>query len=143
VYECSNELVGNSLLSVRLTHCRTRHDFVITSVYGPCNEGRRADLWQELHGTRGWAAGPWLIGGYFNVTRYFGERIVSEIHISGMRGFNDLIRSLSLVEPPIRIVLTHGQVIGNHLRKLDRFLFSLEWEDQLTLFSSCFTTYSI
>ena len=35
--------------------------------------------------------GPWLIGRDFNVTRFFGERTGLEIHISGMRGFNDLM----------------------------------------------------
>jgi len=36
----------------------------------------------RLRNARGWTVGPWLIGGGFNVTRFFGERTGSEIHIS-------------------------------------------------------------
>ena len=48
IFECSSELVGEFLLSVRLTHRRFGQNFVITSVYGPCVEGGGADLWREL-----------------------------------------------------------------------------------------------
>ena len=35
------------------------------------------------------------------MTRFFGERVGPEIHIPSIRGFNDLIRSLRLIEPPL------------------------------------------
>jgi len=94
---CS-ELVGKFLLFIKLSNRWTDQHFVITSVYGPCVEGCRASLWQELRGTKGWADRPWLIGNV-NVTRFFGERTDPEIHIPGMRGFNDLIWSLSHIDP--------------------------------------------
>ena len=68
----------------------------------------RANLWHELRGTRGWAASPLLAGDDFNVTRYFGERTGPEIYILGVHDFNDLIGSLSLVEPPFLVVLAYG-----------------------------------
>ena len=74
IFECSSELVGEFLLSVRLTHHRNGQVFAITSVYVPCIEGRTTDFWQEFWGTRGWETGPRLIGGDFNVIRCFGER---------------------------------------------------------------------
>ena len=55
IFECSSEPVGGFLLLVRLTHRRSGKNFVVTSVYGPCIERYKVDLWQELWGIRGWA----------------------------------------------------------------------------------------
>ena len=55
IIEYSDELIGEFLLSVRLTHRRTRQDFVVISIYEPCSEWRQVDLWHELSNTRGWA----------------------------------------------------------------------------------------
>ena len=86
--------------SVKLLNHRTGQHFTVTFVYGSCVEGRRESLWGELRDARGWTGGPWLIGGDFNITRFLGERIGREIHMSGIRGFNDLIRSLNIIKPP-------------------------------------------
>ena len=36
--------------------------------------------------------GPWLMGGDFSVTRFFGVRIESQIHLQGMKNFNETTR---------------------------------------------------
>ena len=58
VFDYSGELVREFVLSVRLTHRISGQYFVITSAYGPYNEGHKADFWQELHDASGWVVGP-------------------------------------------------------------------------------------
>jgi len=54
--------VREFLLSVKLINCITGQHFVVTSIYGPCVEGRIAIFLAKHLGTGGWAEGPWLIG---------------------------------------------------------------------------------
>ena len=45
IFDCTSELIGEFLLSVKLTNRRTGQHFVVTSVYGPCTEGCLAAFW--------------------------------------------------------------------------------------------------
>ena len=56
-----------------------------------------------------------------------------------MRGFNDLIMSLSLIQPPItgRSCTWTSDWQLSTSAKLDMFLFSLEWEEQFSGSSAC------
>ena len=94
-------VVGEFLLSVGLTYRDTSQHFVITSVYRPCNGGRKANFWQELRDASGLGCEEMVDKGISMLRDFFSERTGSKIHIAGMRGFNYLIQSLRIIEPPL------------------------------------------
>ena len=44
VYEGNNELMGEFLLSIKLTHSSSGHSFTISSIYGPSDDARRSNF---------------------------------------------------------------------------------------------------
>jgi len=115
IFECSDELVGEFLLLVRLTHRRTRQDFVVTSAYKPCTEGRLVDLWHELRVTRGWTTCPWLLAVILMLldilARGLDLRFIFQACVISM-----ILSDLCLIEPSFLVVHTLGQMIDNLLR---------------------------
>lgn len=61
----------------------------------------RDNFWLELVGLQGWVEAPWLIGCDFNLTRYCGERSGPKLYLEAINEFNDIIRGLEWIEPPL------------------------------------------
>lgn len=134
-YEMLVSKVGVFFLSAKFKDRSSQEVFFISSVYGPCQDSRRQELWQEFRETSIWNQGPWLIGGDFNITRFANERDGRLVHQRSMEDFNNVIRDLHLLDPPIsgrRFTWTNDRTPPSSA-KLDRFLVSPEWEDKFPL----------
>lgn len=127
--------IGTFFLTAKFQDRSSQDIFYISSVYGPCQDSRRNEFWQEFRELSRWTVGPWLIGGNFNITRTADERDSTIVHHRSMADFNDVIRDLQLADPPLsgrRFTWTNDRHIPSSA-KLDRFLLSPEWEDKFPL----------
>ncbi|KAK4713436.1 hypothetical protein R3W88_019343 [Solanum pinnatisectum] len=103
----------------------------VTALYVDCKRVERRELWGELYSAGGRCAGPWVVGGDFNVIRYPNER-TNCFRINGaMSEFSKCIEEMELVDPPLfggSYTWRRGE---NHrsASRIDRFL----WEEQFTL----------
>ena len=100
-----------------------------TGVYGP-NSYRGRDLfWDELAGLRSICGDNWCLGGDFNVVRGVGEKLNSYSVTRSMKSFDELLRELGLVDPPLRNAKYTWSNFRDHpiCCRLDRFLFSVQW----------------
>ena len=74
----------------------------------------------------------WCVGGDFNVVRFPSEHSGSASFIAAMREFSNFISAQDLIDIPLQ----GGSFTWSNTRevaskaKLDRFLFSAEWEDK-------------
>jgi len=67
-------LLQSASLLVGLTYRGTSQHFVITSVYRPCNGGRKANFWQELHDASGLGCEEMVDRGISMLRDFFSER---------------------------------------------------------------------
>lgn len=104
--------------------------FWLTLVYGPTISHLRRDFWVELQDLLGLTFPKWCVGGNFNVTRRILEKLGGSKITLNMREFDDFIRESELIGPPLRNVsFTWSNLQQIHVcKRLDRFLFSSEWE---------------
>lgn len=72
-FSCSEVLVQNFSLSVRLTHNVSNCSF-LTNVYGPPTWEGKADFYDELSELKKVCNGRWIMCGDFNLTRNQDER---------------------------------------------------------------------
>jgi len=74
---------------------------------------------------------PWCLGGDFNVSRFALERYIGGRLSLPMRELSNFIDSCNLVDPPLEGACvtwsSHEEVPV--LSCIDRFLFSVDWED--------------
>ena len=89
-------------------------------------------FWEELQNIKvGWP-GPWCIGGDFNEILYPYERSSGLCPMNTMQEFHDFLNYSALVDLPLRGgAFTWSRSGGDAVcSRLDRFLVSLEWEEQ-------------
>ena len=69
----------------------------LSAVYVDCNPIIRKELWGELTTIRNTSKGPWVVFGYFNVTRYPNERTDSHYLSREMTKFTDWINEMGVI----------------------------------------------
>ena len=74
----------------------------LTRVYGPSSYNSRALFWDEVAGLGSICRDKWCIGGDFNVVRDVTEKLNSNSVTRSMKTFDELIREMGLVDPPLR-----------------------------------------
>jgi len=103
----------------------------LIGIYGPNDDALRVNLWEELElFLSSWDI-PWCLGGDFNVVRFPFERSTRGRLTSAMCDFSTFINQCNLVDPPLegaRFTWSSHEEVPI-LSRLDRFLFSVEWEE--------------
>ncbi|KAG5624592.1 hypothetical protein H5410_009810 [Solanum commersonii] len=109
--------------------------WLLSAVYASCNRVIRRELWSELEASRNNWEGPWRVCGDFNVTRFVGERVNRHRLSRAMFELSEAINNLELVDPPLlgRSYTWRRRENHNSASKIDRFLYSVDWEDSLQL----------
>ena len=105
---------------------------MFTGVYGPNSLRDRRLLWEELFGLNSWWNVPWCVGGDFNVVRFPPERFGSTSFTAAMREFSSFIFEQGLIDIPLQggsFTWSNSREVVSKAR-LDRFLFSTDWEDK-------------
>jgi Endonuclease/Exonuclease/phosphatase family len=127
-----------SSFSLPLLHTNTvilqtssNFSFLLTNVYGPIDDSRRSDFFNELRLIRMISDLPWIILGDFNVLRSQDETTGGPRPLGPMTNFNDLIDELNLVEIPLqgRKYTFSNQQPNPTLSKLDRAFLSSDWNN--------------
>ncbi|RVW82108.1 Transposon TX1 uncharacterized 149 kDa protein [Vitis vinifera] len=97
-------------------------------------EGGGEDFWEELSAIRGLWEDPWCLGGDFNVVRFPEERRNSLRLTTEMRRFSEVIGELGLKDLPLAggPFTWIGGLNSQAASRLDRFLFSDQWEDHFS-----------
>jgi endonuclease/exonuclease/phosphatase family metal-dependent hydrolase len=101
--------------------------WAFAGVYGPNRDHVRRRLWEELAGLLILWEVPRCIGGDFNVTLYFDERLRGDTHRSAVADFANFVAEQGLMDLP----MAGGESTwSNNLTwsRLDRFLVAPEWE---------------
>ncbi|XP_059292232.1 uncharacterized protein LOC132045677 [Lycium ferocissimum] len=135
VWEGQMAECGNQCITCKMTGQNSDFTWFLTAVYADCKKIERRELWGELYSMKERCAGPWVVGGDFNVIRYPIER-TNCLRINGaMAEFSECIEELELVDPPLfggSFTWRRGE---NHrsASRIDRFLYSSTWEEQFTL----------
>jgi endonuclease/exonuclease/phosphatase family metal-dependent hydrolase len=101
--------------------------WAFAGVYGQNRDHVRRRLWEELAGLLILWEVPRCIGGDFNVTLYFDERLRGDTHRSAVADFANFVAEQGLMDLP----MAGGESTwSNNLTwsRLDRFLVAPEWE---------------
>jgi exonuclease III len=110
----------------------------LTCVYGPQGNDAKIAFMQEIRDIRAQCAGPWLIGGDFNLIYKDKDKNNSNLNRAMMGRFCWLINDLSIKEVPLvgRRFTWSSSVSGSSpmLVKLDWVFCSMDWED---IFPNC------
>ncbi|KAG5531625.1 hypothetical protein RHGRI_026294 [Rhododendron griersonianum] len=113
--------------------------WVFSGVYGPVINRHRGELWDELSAVAfGWGDPSCLGGGGgvgdFNVVRFPDGRMGCNSVSRDMRNFSDFINNLELVDPPHSgsRFTWFGAQENRCLSRIDRFLFSIAWEEHFS-----------
>ena len=100
-------------------------------IYGPNDDTLRVGLCEELENLFCLWDIPWCLVGDFNVVRLKSERSTRGRLTFTMCEFSSFINQCNLVDPPLESAWftwsIHEEVPT--LSRIDRFLFSVEWED--------------
>ncbi|KAL4204912.1 hypothetical protein AMTRI_Chr01g134570 [Amborella trichopoda] len=103
-----------------------------TAIYEPNSTSLRHSLWSELDYVEALPQPIWCLGGDFNVTRWSYARNSLTPISQDMRDFADFISRNEFIDIPLQgnrfTWSNHAQ--NPSLSKLDRFLFSTNWEEQ-------------
>ena len=131
------EAVGRFSVSCRFTSVSDQFVWAFTGIYGPNSVRDSRFLWEELFGLNSWWNVPWCVGGDFNVVRFLSERSSPTSFTAAMREFFNFISKQGLIDIPLQEgsftwFNTHEVALK---ARLDRFLFSAEWEDKFSSFS--------
>lgn len=89
----SDSRIGEFSVSVIVEDLARNHKWMATSVYGPSNNQRREDLYNELNDIRGRWNGAWCAGGDWNVIRFPSERLGENLITLDMKRFSDFTHS--------------------------------------------------
>ncbi|RVW34514.1 hypothetical protein CK203_109533 [Vitis vinifera] len=102
-------------------------------LYGPIKGRERRELWEELAAVKGLWNDPWCIVGDFNVVRFLVEMSNGKQMSTTMREFLGFIDEFELVDPPLGggAFTWSGGEGGSLKARLDRFLFSGDWEERV------------
>ena len=102
----------------------------LSAVYGLNNLALRKDFWVELSDIVGLSYSRWCVGGDFNVIRRSSEKLGGSRLTPSMKNFDDFIRDCELIYSPLRSAsYTWSNMQDNPVcKRLDRFLYSNEWE---------------
>ncbi|RVW40734.1 Transposon TX1 uncharacterized 149 kDa protein [Vitis vinifera] len=134
--------VGSFSISCRFRNCEEGFVWVFSGLYGPSKGRERRELWEELAAIKGLWNDPWCIAGDFNVVRFPAETSNGRQMSNAMREFSSFIEEFELVDPPLgsgAFTWIGGE--GGALKaRLDRFLFSGDWEERVTEAMQCLLT---
>ncbi|XP_050281855.1 uncharacterized protein LOC126722746 [Quercus robur] len=89
-------------------------------------------LWEELCGLDSWWSVSWCVGGDFNVVRFPSERLGSNSFTTAMPELSNFILEQGLNDLPLQggtFTWSNDREVALKAR-LDRFLFSADWEDK-------------
>ena len=84
-----------------------------------------------------WWSVPWCVSGDFNVVRFPSERLGSNSFTAAMREFSNFISKQGLIDLPLQggtFSWSNSREVASKAR-LDRFLFSTDWEDNFPTIS--------
>ena len=131
--------VGSFSISCRFRNCEEGFVWVFSGLYGPSKGRERRE---ELAAIKGLWNDPWCIVGDFNVVRFPTETSNGRQMSTAMREFSSFIDEFELVDPPLgggAFTWIGGE--GGALKaRLDRFLFSGDWEERVTGAMQCLLT---
>ena len=90
----------------------------------------RKDFWVELLDSFGLSFLLWYVGGDFNVIRRSSEKLGGSGLTSSMKDSDGFIRKCELLDPPLQSApFTWSNMQESPVcKRLDRFLYSNEWE---------------
>ncbi|KAL4204347.1 hypothetical protein AMTRI_Chr01g131670 [Amborella trichopoda] len=122
--------IGDFSVTVLLASTSDGLPWKFMAIYGPNSPTLRNRLWSKLELVASLPHPIWRLGGDFNVIRWSHERNSSTSISQGMRDFSYFINWNELLDIPLQ---GSRYTWSNHttnptLSKLDRFLFSLNWE---------------
>ena len=123
-------ITGSFSLSIHLSPLQGE-SWWLSGIYGPCRYREREEFWEELAGLYGFCGDRWCLGGDFNIVRFPYEKlgVAGRGRLSkSMKDFNTFINETGLRD----LNLTNAEFTwsnGRSSSRLDRFLFSLGWED--------------
>ena len=131
--------VGSFSISCRMRNVEDGLVWMFTGVYGPFSKEEREWMWEEIGAIRGIWVDPWCIGGDFNVTLSLRERSNQGRLTSAMRRFAQVVDELELIDLPLQgAMLTWSGGRNNQAwARLDRFLVTQSWLDQLNEVVQC------
>ncbi|RVW38098.1 hypothetical protein CK203_095113 [Vitis vinifera] len=123
--------VGSFSISCHFRNCEEGFVWVFSRLYGPLKGRKRKELWEELAAVKGLWNEPWCIEKDFNVVRFPDETSNGRHMSTTMREFSGFIDEFELVDPPLGdgAFTWSGGEGGSLKARLDRFLFSGDWED--------------
>ena len=122
-----DSLIGDFSVSIQIEDEKEKWWFI--GVDGPSSYSGRGLFWDELAGLGSICGNKWYLGGDFNVVREVSEKLNSNSVTRSMKIFDELIREMGLVDPPLR----NARFTWSNFReqpvccRFDRFLFSVEW----------------
>ena len=137
VVEKLEDAVGQYSVSCKFRTVMDQSEWMFSGVYGPNLDSERQGMWDELAGVKSWWDVPWCVGGDFNVVRFPAEKSHSTSFTQAMFDFSDFISSQGLIDTPLlggKFTWSNGRSIDARSR-LDRFLFTADWEDYFGLIS--------
>ncbi|RVX00292.1 hypothetical protein CK203_024581 [Vitis vinifera] len=125
--------VGSFSISCIFKNYEEGFVWVFSGLYGPCNGKERRELWEELAAVKGLWGDPWCIAGDFNAMRFPVEESNGRQMSTTMKDFSGFIEEFELVDPPLGggTFTWSGGEGGSLKARLDRFLFSGDWEEVL------------
>lgn len=111
--------------------CADNVEWWAYGIYGPNNPRGRKEFWDKLYSLFGLRSPKWVLGGDFNVVRLVAEKLYGVRITRSMRDFDAFIRDCSLRDIPLSNTRFTWSNMQENLvcSRLDRFLFSLEWEE--------------
>ncbi|WMV48294.1 hypothetical protein MTR67_041679 [Solanum verrucosum] len=102
------------------------------SVYAPHTRTKKLECWDEIAAVRELSGGPWVTCGDFNTVRTMAERRGCRRITNVMTDFSRWIEDMELHDPCLKGGSFTWFRGPNHqsAARLDRFLYSTEWEEQ-------------
>ena len=89
-------------ISIRFTSLLNNHSWILTNIYGPCENLQRLDFIDWFKNINMPDDTDWLIVGGFNYIRYPHNRNRGVGNIQNMMHFNEAINNLALIEIPLK-----------------------------------------
>lgn len=120
---------NNFSISIRFTSIRNNQSWILTNIYGPCENSQRLEFIDWFKNIQMPDSSDWIIVGDFNYIRYPHNGNRGSGDINNMLHFNDAIHSLALVEIPSkdRSFTWSNMQTAPLLEKLDWIFTSEHW----------------
>ena len=134
VVEKLDDAVGYFSVSCKFRNVEDQKVWMFSGVYEPVIDRDRRLMWDELAGIRSWWDVPWCLGGDFNVVRFPSEKVGSVNFTAAMYDFSNFISDHGLVDFPLIggiFTWSNNREISS-MSRLDRFLFSADWNEGIT-----------